>query len=48
MNGDMMIDKRTREVFNPEVDFTHQNDKFQADFMVDIKLHIVWWTIFIV
>ena len=28
MDGDMMIDKRTVEVSDPEVDFTYWKDKF--------------------
>ena len=30
MDGDTMIDKRTREVFNPEVDSTYWKGKFQG------------------
>ena len=36
MDGDMMIDKRTVEVSDPEVDFTYWKDKFQVDFIVFI------------
>ena len=32
MDGDKMIDKRTGEVLNPEVDTAYWKDKFQADF----------------
>ena len=32
MDGDTMIDKRTGEVLNPEVDSTYWKDKFYADF----------------
>ena len=28
MDGDMMIDKRTSEMLDPEVDFTYWKDKF--------------------
>ena len=28
IDGDMMIDKRTGEVLDPEVDFTYQKYKF--------------------
>ena len=32
--GDTMIDKRTGEVLDLEVDFTYRKDKFQVDFIV--------------
>ena len=32
--GDAMLDKRTDEVLDPEVDSTYQKDKFQAKFIV--------------
>ena len=32
MDGDMMIDKRTSEMLDPEVDFTYWKDKFWTDF----------------
>ena len=32
MDGDKMIDKRTGEVLDPEVDTTFCKDKFEADF----------------
>ena len=47
MNGDMMIDKTTGEMFGPEVDSTYWKDKFQADFIVTIKSYAVWWGRFI-
>ena len=34
MNGDTMIDKRTGEVLDPEVDSTYRQEKFSADFIV--------------
>ena len=36
MNDDTMIDKRTGEVLDPEVDFTYWKEKFQVDFIVFI------------
>ena len=32
INGDMIIDKRTGEVLDPEVDSTYWKDKFSVDF----------------
>ena len=32
MDADTMIDKRTGEALNPEVDSTYWKEKFQADF----------------
>ena len=32
IDGDTMIDKRTGEALNPEVDSTYWKDKFQTDF----------------
>ena len=32
--GDTMIDQRTGEVLDLEVDFTYWKDKFQVDFIV--------------
>ena len=32
MDGETMIDKRTGEVLNPEVDSTYWKDKFSANF----------------
>ena len=34
MEGGTMIDNRTGEVLDPEVDSTYWKDKFQADFIV--------------
>ena len=34
MNGDTMIDKRTGEVLDPEVDSTYRQEQFSADFIV--------------
>ena len=44
MDGDMMIDKRTGEVLDPEVDSTYWKDKFQADFIpfMDYKITYRW------
>ena len=42
MDGDAMIDKRTGEVLDPEVDSTHWKDKFLTDFIVTIKSYAVW------
>ena len=41
MDGDTMIDKRTDEVLDPEIDFTYWKNKFQkVDFiaLVDHKI----------
>ena len=36
MDGDKMIDERTGEVLDPEVDFTYWKEKFQDNFIVFI------------
>ena len=38
--GDTMIDKRTGEVLDPEVDSTYWQEKFQADFIAFIDYKI--------
>ena len=42
MDGDTMIDKRTGEVFGPEVDSTYWKDKFKSIFMAFIDHKITY------